>query len=130
MVRKTLRQFSGEYGEFFTVTKRQTVLIRDDFICTYCPKEIKDDSYEIDHINPVANKGVDGYKNLTLSCRNCNRTKSDVSVKKFFGKKIRRNAYSRDSAVVELLSNKRKALKFISIYQVYKPYIEELKWYI
>lgn len=59
-------------------TKRECVLIRDNFRCLYCGKEITDAAdYEMDHIVPLARGGKENYLNLASSCRLCNQKKQD-----------------------------------------------------
>jgi len=65
-------------SEHVSPTKRECVIIRDNFRCQYCGKEIKDASdYEMDHIIPIARGGKDNYLNLVASCRGCNQRKID-----------------------------------------------------
>lgn len=65
-------------SEHVSPTKRECVLIRDDFHCQYCGKEINSaDDYEMDHIIPVIRGGKSNYLNLVAACRDCNRKKVD-----------------------------------------------------
>ncbi|GAI65257.1 unnamed protein product [marine sediment metagenome] len=65
-------------SEHVSPTKRECVIIRDDFHCQYCGKEIKNaDDYEMDHIIPVTKGGKDNYLNLVAACRQCNQKKLD-----------------------------------------------------
>jgi len=65
-------------SEHISPTKRECVLIRDDFRCQYCGKEITNaDDYEMDHINPVTRGGKENYLNLVAACRSCNQKKLD-----------------------------------------------------
>lgn len=59
-------------------TKRESVIIRDNFRCQYCDKPIVDATdYELDHIVPVSRGGKSNYLNLVAACRNCNQKKLD-----------------------------------------------------
>lgn len=61
-----------------SLTRRECVLIRDDFTCQYCDKEIEEATeYEIDHVIPVLRGGKDNYLNLVAACRICNQKKLD-----------------------------------------------------
>jgi hypothetical protein len=61
-----------------SLTKRECVIIRDNFCCQYCGKELVDDSdYELDHIIPRVKGGKDHYLNLAASCHACNMIKLD-----------------------------------------------------
>lgn len=60
-----------------SLTKRECVIIRDNFTCKYCNKEIKSNGdYEMDHIIPRIKGGKDNYQNLATSCSLCNKKKS------------------------------------------------------
>lgn len=54
---------------------RFEVFKRDNFTCQYCGRMAPDVVLEIDHINPVANKGNNDIINLITSCFDCNRGK-------------------------------------------------------
>lgn len=54
---------------------RFDVFKRDAFTCQYCGKMAPDVVLEVDHINPVKNKGTDSILNLVTSCFDCNRGK-------------------------------------------------------
>lgn len=54
---------------------RFEVFKRDNFTCQYCGRMAPDVILEIDHINPVKNKGTNDILNLITSCKDCNRGK-------------------------------------------------------
>lgn len=56
---------------------RFDVFKRDSFCCQYCGQTPPSVVLEVDHINPVAAGGTDEIDNLTTSCFDCNRGKSD-----------------------------------------------------
>lgn len=56
---------------------RFDVFKRDDFTCTYCGQKPPAVVLECDHVIPVAQDGPDTIENLTTSCFDCNRGKSD-----------------------------------------------------
>jgi len=65
-------------SEHVSPTKRECVIIRDDFLCQYCGKEITNaDDYEMDHIIPITRGGKENYLNLVTACRSCNQKKLD-----------------------------------------------------
>lgn len=65
-------------SEHLGPTKRECVIIRDDFRCQYCGKEINTaGDYEMDHIIPITRGGKDNYMNLVAACRSCNQKKLD-----------------------------------------------------
>ena len=57
------------------------VFKRDNYTCQYCGKV--GEKLEADHIIPFSKGGSDDLENLTTSCRKCNRSKRDKSVKEF-----------------------------------------------
>lgn len=59
---------------------RFKVFARDGFQCTYCGRSPARDGVrlEADHVIPRAAGGTDVMENLTTSCRDCNRGKSDT----------------------------------------------------
>lgn len=54
---------------------RFEVFKRDNFTCQYCGRMAPDVILEVDHINPVKNKGTNNILNLITSCKDCNRGK-------------------------------------------------------
>lgn len=61
-----------------TISKktRFEVFKRDGFVCQYCGAHPPSVILEPDHINPVANGGVNHMDNLVTACFDCNRGKS------------------------------------------------------
>ena len=57
---------------------RFEVFKRDDFTCQYCGRKSPEVVLEVDHIIPRSDGGSDDNINLTTSCWDCNRGKSDV----------------------------------------------------
>lgn len=60
-----------------SVKVRFEVFKRDRFTCSYCGNHPPDVLLECDHILPRAAGGTDDLTNLTTSCKDCNRGKSD-----------------------------------------------------
>jgi hypothetical protein len=59
-----------------SLSKRECVIIRDNFQCQYCGKPLIENSdYEMDHIIPRVRGGKEHYLNLAASCRACNARK-------------------------------------------------------
>ena len=50
-------------------------LKRFNFKCNKCECEIKDNTYEIDHIRPLANGGTNKANNLQPLCKACHKDK-------------------------------------------------------
>lgn len=114
-------------GRCFTVTRRQAILIRDNFICAYCPKLIEDTTYEIDHIKSRKKQGKTNYKNLILSCRACNNKKYNRDVYLFCGRRFEGTKYHVNEAIEQLLINQEIRMKFLKIYPLYENAIEDLR---
>jgi hypothetical protein len=69
---------SSDVRPNLSLTKRECVIIRDNFRCLYCNREITDSSdYEVDHIIPRTRGGKDSYQNLAASCFGCSHKKLD-----------------------------------------------------
>lgn len=64
----------------FSKRKRFEIFKRDAFTCQYCGNTPPTVVLEVDHILAVANGGDDDPLNLTTSCFDCNRGKSDVAL--------------------------------------------------
>lgn len=60
---------------------RLLILERDNYRCRICGKSAKDTILEVDHIVPVAKGGTTSLNNLQTLCIDCNRGKSDLSIK-------------------------------------------------
>jgi len=58
------------------LSKRECVIIRDNFQCQYCDKELTESAdYEVDHVIPSLRGGKDIYTNLVAACMSCNHKK-------------------------------------------------------
>lgn len=55
---------------------------RDEFVCQYCGKSPPEVVLEIDHVVPKSKNGGDVINNLTTSCADCNKGKSNIELKK------------------------------------------------
>lgn len=68
----------GGRGGGFT-RLRFEVFKRDDFTCTYCGRNVKDDHIKLhcDHIHPKNKGGRDILENLVTACEACNLGKRD-----------------------------------------------------
>jgi len=60
---------------------RMLILERDRFRCTLCGKSARETKLEVDHNVPVAKGGTDTLDNLRTLCFDCNRGKSDLSLR-------------------------------------------------
>lgn len=60
---------------------RFEVFKRDKFTCQYCGQSAPNVVLEIDHIKPVSKGGTNDIMNLVTSCQDCNRGKTNKSLK-------------------------------------------------
>lgn len=56
---------------------RFQIFERDKFTCQYCGKQPPQVCLEVDHIIPVSKNGTNDAENLTTSCQDCNRGKTN-----------------------------------------------------
>jgi 5-methylcytosine-specific restriction endonuclease McrA len=56
---------------------KRNVLIRDNFICQYCKKPIKNEKPSIDHIIPKSKGGKSTFENTVVCCLPCNLKKDN-----------------------------------------------------
>lgn len=57
---------------------RFEIFKRDSFTCSYCGSKPPAVTLEVDHINPKSKGGKNDINNLTTSCFDCNRGKTNV----------------------------------------------------
>jgi len=59
---------------------RFEIFKRDNFVCQYCGRNVKDDKIKlnVDHIHPRKLGGKNNKENLITSCEDCNLGKADV----------------------------------------------------
>lgn len=88
------------YGSRMSLSKkiRFEIFKRDGFKCTYCGQNPPQVVLEIDHIIPKSAGGKDEIVNLTTSCFDCNRGKSDRAI----DFKIVRADVQKDVAIAKL----------------------------
>lgn len=75
---------------------RRNILLRDNYTCQYCGKEMSNDSATIDHVIPKSKFNGEKYntwKNLVACCKSCNNKKDDKTLKAS-GMKLRREPFT------------------------------------
>ena len=74
IIKRTNGKFENVLGLRFKV------FMRDNFICQYCGRNVKEDKTKlhVDHINPRKKGGLFVINNLITSCKECNLGKRDV----------------------------------------------------
>lgn len=96
-----------QQGPLYQNKLRSFIFSRSGGKCVYCGAQAE----EIDHVIPRANGGTNSTYNLVASCKNCNKKKSNKTLKEF-GKIMNRD-YShlepkklpRDAAIVQTARN-------------------------
>jgi hypothetical protein len=58
-------------------------LLRTDFKCSYCNRNLDHKTWELDHVNPLSKTGLNISTNIAPSCKNCNRMKSNMDLMDF-----------------------------------------------
>ena len=59
---------------------RKNILLRDDFSCQYCGKQLSPDHLTLDHIFPISKGGTDSWTNVVTACKKCNHHKGDKTL--------------------------------------------------
>jgi len=62
---------------------KKYVFQRDDYTCQYCGKKFPREQLTIDHLVPLAYRGIDELTNYVTACKSCNETKSSMSLAQF-----------------------------------------------
>ena len=73
---------------------RKAIVSRENQMCFYCFRTLKEGKYEIDHIIPSAQGGNSSYRNLVAACLECNNAKGDMEVEDFLRSLYRKNLLS------------------------------------
>jgi hypothetical protein len=115
-IRAALDFDSIEYDENPYLTKRQAMLVRDNFTCRYCNTQITDTSFELDHIIPASRGGRDLYTNMALACRECNQKKGNQTAIEFCGRDIQGTHYHAEKAMATLKESESLLHKMTAIY--------------
>ena len=96
-----------QQGPLYQNELRNFIFSRSNNKCVYCGAK----ATEIDHVVPRANGGTDSRYNLVASCRACNQTKSNLSLKDFgklVGKdfsKLEPKKLPKDASIVQSARN-------------------------
>lgn len=64
---------------------------RDDYTCYYCENKFAYNELHVDHLVPASKGGKDKKENLVTACKKCNLTKSDLTLKDFLLKTIKKH---------------------------------------
>lgn len=90
--------------DFFTGRQYvESLLSREGARCFYCLREVTRDTCELDHVNPQAHGTDNSYRNIVVSCHECNKLKQDAPGEDHLRRLFRRNLLS-DSELQERLA--------------------------
>jgi len=96
--RKHNRNNFQPVGRWIRPDKRLAIYLRDKFTCQYCECDLHNadvQSITLDHVKAKSRGGSNEADNLITSCRTCNCSRQDKTIKQFADKKtcqrIRRN---------------------------------------
>ncbi|NBV99676.1 MAG: HNH endonuclease [Proteobacteria bacterium] len=95
--RKTLEHnATGDYSK----ADIEKIRINLDDKCFFCSKELNNTG-EIEHLKPISRGGSNDPKNLTLSCLNCNREKTNKTLNEYINWRQERGLITRDMAILQ-----------------------------
>ncbi|MBI2432245.1 MAG: HNH endonuclease [Candidatus Hydrogenedentes bacterium] len=57
----------------------ESLLKRENGRCFYCLREVSKERCELDHVNPQVDGGDNSYRNVVISCHECNKVKQDLT---------------------------------------------------
>jgi len=60
---------------------RRNILLRDNYECQYCGKDLSENTMTIDHVIPSSRGGKSEWINCVCSCQSCNLRKGDKTPK-------------------------------------------------
>jgi hypothetical protein len=70
------------------------LLARENARCFYCLRQVTRDTCELDHANPLADGADNSYRNIVVSCHECNKLKQDMKAEEHLRRVFRRNLLS------------------------------------
>ena len=79
--------------------KKANLMVRDNGTCQYCGKSLSHGQATIDHVIPVSRGGKHDWKNVVLSCKECNNVKAD-RLPDEAGMKLRSRPYTPTRAIL------------------------------
>lgn len=59
------------------------IIARDGWLCAYCGAVLNAETVTVDHIIPTLRGGPDTIENVTICCRECNASKSNMTAEEF-----------------------------------------------
>lgn len=81
--------------DFFTGRRYvETLLAREGGRCFYCLREVSRETCELDHVSPQTEAMDNSYRNIVVSCHECNKLKQDLTGENHLRRLFRRNLLS------------------------------------
>lgn len=81
--------------DFFTGRQYlDALLTRENNRCFYCLREVTSETCELDHVNPLADGTDNSYRNVVVSCHECNKLKQDLKGDEHLRRVFRKNLLS------------------------------------
>lgn len=83
--------------DFFAERKHLDALLeRENRRCFYCLREVTSETCELDHVNPRTEGTDNSYRNIVVSCHDCNKLKRGMKAEEHLRRLFRRNLLSDD----------------------------------
>jgi len=70
------------------------LIVRENNECFYCLRQVARENCELDHLNPLAGGTDHSYRNVVVSCHECNKLKQDKRGEDYLRALFRRNLLS------------------------------------
>ncbi len=81
--------------DFFTGRRYlSALLVRENSRCFYCLREVTLDTCELDHVNPLADGRDNSYRNVVVSCHECNKLKQNLTGEEHLRRVFRKSLLS------------------------------------
>ncbi len=96
--------------------KRLEVLKRDDYKCFYCLRELKRDTFYLDHLHPRSQGGANYKSNLVATCKSCNTKKNASDAATFLRENYRQELLTQN----EFIGQKEKLIRLKEEYESLK----------
>lgn len=81
--------------DFFTGRQYlDALLARENSRCFYCLRDVTRETCELDHVNPLADGMDNSYRNVVVSCHECNKLKQDLKGEEHLRRVFRKSLLS------------------------------------
>ena len=105
-------------GHWITKERREGIYSRDSHTCVYCGCEASDSNpLTLDHVVARENGGGNVSENLVTSCRSCNSSKQDRSMRSFY-QALRARGIDTDAVSRRVHSQRRRPVSIAAGRQI------------